>query len=95
MRRIKKIELRVCHYPQVNCMAFVTKVENLKEAKLLSDVLAAYDLFQLEQKIKPKYSNVTVVEMWDEENQDWIPWYDVETGIDDIDEYLEHLNKNS
>ena len=55
------------------------------------DILADYDLFQLENRIKPDYSNASFLEVWDEDEQDWIDWYDEETGIDDLDEYYERV----
>lgn len=89
------MKLRVSHFPQIPCKAFITEVEDLKQAKLLSDVLANYDLFQFENRIKPDYANATVVEMWDEDEEDWVSWFDEETGIDDIDEYFEQLGESA
>lgn len=88
VRRNEK-KLRVAHFPQVPCKAFVVEVKSLEEAKLISDTLANYDLFQFENKIKPDYANATVVEEFDEEEQEWVSWSDEETGIDDFDEYLQ------
>lgn len=86
-------KLRVSHFPQIPCKAFTVEVKNLEEAKLISDTLANYDLFQYENRIKPDYANATVVEEFDEESQEWISWCDDETGIDDIDEYFEQLEE--
>ncbi|MCY7861089.1 hypothetical protein MOD67_13765 [Bacillus licheniformis] len=82
-------KLRVSHFPQVPCKPFTVEVSSLKEAKLLYDVFANYDQFQLENRIKPDYSNATVIEQYDEEEKEWISWYDEETGIDDIRDYFE------
>lgn len=90
-----KMKLRVSHFPQIPCKPFITEVEDLRQAKLLSDVLANYDLFQYKNRIKPDYANATVIEMWDEEEQEWISWFDEETGIDDISEYFEQLNESA
>lgn len=88
--KIKK--LRVAHFPQVPCKSFVVEVKDLTEAKKISDVLAEYDLFQYENRIKPDYCNVTVIEEFDEEQQEWLSWCDEETGIDNIDEYFEFIS---
>ena len=88
-----KKKLRVLHFPQIPCSPFEVEVEDLKEAKKMCDVLANYDLFQYENRIKPDYSNMTIVEEFDEEEQEWVSWYDEETGIDDIYEYFEHIEK--
>jgi len=82
-------KLRVSHYPQVPCKPFIVEVKNLEEAKLISDTLANYDLFQYENRIKPDYANATVIEQWDADEEEWISWFDEETGIDNIDEYFE------
>lgn len=84
-------KLRVSHFPQIPCEAFVVEVQCIKEAKKISDILADYDLFQYENRIKPDYANATVVEGFDEEDQEWVSWSDEETGIDDIDEYLDFI----
>ncbi|MCY9738150.1 hypothetical protein M5X17_31145 [Paenibacillus alvei] len=86
-------KLRVSHFPQVPCKPFQVEVKNLEEAKLISDTLALYDLFQYENKIKPDYANATVVEQWDEKDEAWTSWFDEATGIDDIDEYFESKSK--
>lgn len=86
-------KLRVRHFPQVPCKGFIVDVKNLEEAKLISNTLAYYDLFQYENRIKPDYANMTVVEEFDEDEQDWISWCDDETGIDDLDEYFEQLEE--
>ena len=83
--------LRVVHYPQVPCKPFIVGVETLEEAKKICDTLANYDLFQYENKIKPDYTNATVVEEYDEDEMEWVSWLDDETGIDNIDEYFEEV----
>ncbi|TPG68672.1 hypothetical protein EEL31_09135 [Brevibacillus laterosporus] len=87
MEQAKK--LRVSHFPQIPCKPFVVEVDNLEQARLVHNTLADYDLFQYDNNIKPDYANATVVEQWDEEEQEWSTWSDEETGIDDINEYFE------
>ncbi|WCF11566.1 hypothetical protein NDS46_29920 (plasmid) [Paenibacillus thiaminolyticus] len=89
------MKLRVCHFPQISQIPFVVEVEDLRQAKFLSSVLANYDLFQFENKIKPDYANMTILEMWDEQEQDWVAWVDEQSGIDDIDQYFEHLKETT
>ena len=51
-------KLKVWHNPQVgNSPSFEYEVSNPIEAWLLLDVLAKYDQFQLDNKIKPDYAN--------------------------------------
>ena len=85
-------KLRVAHFPQVPCNAFIVEVSSLEEAKKVSDLLADYDLFQFENRIKPDYSNVTVVEEYSEVDG-WVSWCDEETGFEDIDDYFEYLKE--
>lgn len=84
-------KLRVSHFPQIPCKPFIVEVKDLEEAKKIYDVLANYDLFQYDNRIKPDYCNATVIEEFDEEEQDWLSWCDEETGIDNINEYFEML----
>jgi hypothetical protein len=45
--------------------------------------LAIYDLFQLEYKIKPDYSNAQGLEIF--EDKEWVDWQDEDgNDIDDI-----------
>jgi hypothetical protein len=88
------MKLRVCHYPQIPCKPFIVGVKELRQARLLYNTLGAYDLFQFKNKIKPDYANSTIIQMWHEEEQEWLDWCDEQTGIDDINEYFEYLNEN-
>lgn len=81
--------LRVVHYPQIPCEPFIVEVKDLTEAKKVKDILANYDLFQYDNKIKPDYANMAIVEEFNEAEKSWESWLDEETGIDDIDEYFE------
>lgn len=83
-------KIRVCHMPQVPCESFIVYVNTIEEAELISNNLSLYDLFQFEKRIKPDYSNVTFVEMFDESQKEWVDWYDEESGMD-FDEYIEAL----
>ncbi|UXO88849.1 hypothetical protein [Bacillus safensis] len=65
--------------------------KNLEEAKLIYNTLGNYDLFQFENNVKPDYANATFIEEFDEEENEWVSWFDEETGIDDINEYFEEV----
>ena len=89
-------KLRVWHIPQVGCGAtFYVPVETAEEGKKVMDMLAAYDLFQLENRIKPDFANTNGLQVFNEEDQEWEDWY-LETDedyFDDIDEYFEDIEK--
>ena len=58
--------------------------------------LAYYDIFQYENNIKPDYSNVGGLNVWDvnadgEGNPGWVSWFDEETACDDPEEYLRNV----
>ena len=87
-------KLRIQHFPQVPCKPFKVHVDSVKEAHKIMNVLADYDLFQLAHHIKPDYANMSVLEMFDTENEEWCDWYDEETGIGDVEEYMEYIKEN-
>lgn len=84
-------QLRVWWIPQVPMNAFHKLVDSLKEARLLLDTLAEYDVFQFENHIKPDYCNIGGLQVYcgdtpDEEGGGWCEWEDEENGgIDCID----------
>lgn len=79
-----KGDLRVWWIPQVPMKAFRVEVKTIDEAKLLLNALAQYDLFQLENNIKPDYANAGGLEMF--EDGEWIEWSNEEG--DQIDEVM-------
>jgi hypothetical protein len=89
-------KLRVWWMPQVGIgQTFYIPVETIEGGKKIMDILAAYDLFQLQNNVKPDYVNAGGLEMWDEEEKEWIDWR-IETEDDffeDIDEYCEQCDK--
>ena len=84
--------------PQVPGKAFEVEVASVEEGVKLMRVLANYDLFQFENRIKPDFCNAGGLNVWDadsdgEGNPGWVSWYDHETGIDDPEEYLEYSQR--
>lgn len=75
-------QLRVWWIPQVPGKPFTVDVSNIREAKLLLNTLANYDIFQYENRIKPDYCNAGGLQTWD--GEEWTDWYDEEGN--DIDE---------
>jgi hypothetical protein len=81
--------LRVWHIPQVPGKHFFVDVDTPEEGKKIMDVLAAYDQFQFQNRIKPDFCNVQGLNIFDEDsdgegNADWIDWHDEDdNGIDD------------
>jgi hypothetical protein len=75
-------ELRVWWVPQIPMPPFRTSVLSVGEGVRLMDALAAYDIFQFENKVKPDYCNAGGLEVLDTDGE-WVDWYDEETGEDD------------
>jgi hypothetical protein len=76
-------QLRVWWIPQVPMNPFYVPVKNTEEAKLVLETLANYDLFQLENNIKPDYSNAGGLQVM--VDGEWEEWEDEEGNcIDDI-----------
>ena len=85
--------LRVWWVPQVPMPAFRQEVETILEAKLLLNTLAMYDRFQYENNVKPDYCSAGGLEEFDPEDDEWIEWFDPETG-EDIDGFTLHQLKH-
>jgi hypothetical protein len=86
MTKVAEGTLRVWHIPQVPMKPFHVEVKSIREAKLILDALAFYDIFQFKNNIKPDYCNAAGLEVF--EGGEWTEWYDGESGncIDDLDE---------
>jgi hypothetical protein len=64
--------LRVWWIPQIPGRMFLVDVPDMPTATLLVDVLGRYDLFQLEERIKPDFCNTGGIEQWDSEEDEWL-----------------------
>lgn len=90
-------KLRVWWIPQVgvDSEAFYVPVQSVEEGKRVMDMLAAYDAYQLQNRIKPDYCNTGGLQMFDKEENEWCDWY-LETDddyFDDVDDYIESTGK--
>lgn len=85
-------KMRVWWCPQIgHGLSFYVPVKTVEEAKRLMDTLAAYDQFQFENNIKLDFCNAGGLQVWDEENQEWIDWEYEDDGdyYDNVDEYFD------
>ena len=90
-------KLRVWWIPQVGAIseAFYVPVQSVEEGKKVLDMLAAYDAFQFQNRIKPDYSNAGGLQIYNPEIADYEDWY-LETDddyFDDVDDYCEQCEK--
>jgi len=86
MKNVKN-RLRVSHFPQIPCEPFSVEVRNEREAYFISETLANQHLFLFKNRMIPDYSNVILVEMWDEDSDgegkpDWVDYYNDEEFMD-------------
>lgn len=96
MTHPKRGDLKVWWIPQIPMKPFYYPVNNIREAYILLDALAKYDIFQLENSIKPDFSNAGglmefdpdgVVEVTEDTIEEcWGEWYSP-IGYD-IDHFL-------
>lgn len=84
-------KLQVWWIPQVPGKPFKVDVESVAQAKFLLNVLADYDLFQFENRIKPDYSNAGGLNEFDPDDDhdgpegSWTTWYSPDGDvIDDL-----------
>lgn len=85
-------KLRVWWIPQVGMnKTFYVPVNTPESGKRVMDILAAYDMFLLENNIKPDYCNMGGLQVYDEHEKEWVDWC-LETEddyYDTVDEYCE------
>lgn len=82
-------KLRVLHYPQIPCKPFIAEVENEKEAYIISETLAHQHLFLFAYDFIPDYSNIILVQMYDEKEEDWVDYYNEQEDMD-WNEYIDN-----
>ncbi len=84
----KEGDLQVWWIPQVPMKAYIVNVDTPREGKKMLDALAQYDLFQLENNIKPDYCNAGGLNVF--EDGEWVNWYSEEgEDIDEIYDFAE------
>ena len=81
-------DLRVWWIPQIPMNdVFRVPVETPEQGAVIIAVLAAYDLYQYEQRIKPDFSNAGGLEIF--EDGEWCDWHSEEG--EDLDEWMERV----
>lgn len=90
-------KLRVWWIPQLPMDCFYVDVKSIEEGVKILNVLADYDNFQFEHGVKPDYSNVGGLQVFDEKDLNdcpdgsWSDWCDPETGEDDPITWLDSI----
>lgn len=70
--------LRVWHIPQIPGKPFHVRIDSLEEGGRILDILAHYDIFQYENKIKPDYSNDSGIERYEDDGDGVLDWFEVD-----------------
>lgn len=79
-------DFRVWWVPQVPMKSFLVPVSSVEEAAKVMTVLADYDIFQFENKVKGDYCNAGGLQVFDD--GEWMGWFDEETGEEDPTVYV-------
>jgi hypothetical protein len=89
-------DLIVWWIPQigVGSQPFTVSVDSVKEGVKVMDLLAEYDRYQLDNKIKPGYANTGGLEVFTSSGE-WAEWWDDETGEDDPREWLKQQEEKN
>jgi hypothetical protein len=74
-------QLSVWWIPQIPAEPFRVLVKDVEQGCFLLRALAYYDMFQLENRIKPDYANMGGLDVW--EDGEWVTYYDDEGRDDD------------
>jgi hypothetical protein len=75
-------EIQVWWIPQIPMKAFEFSVPSLEEGIRACEMLAQYDLFQYENKVKPDYANAGGIRWRHPEITDG-EWWDIDPGDED------------
>ena len=84
------LKLKVWWCPQVPMNAFEVPVTSVAEGRLICDVLANYDIFQFENRVKPDYCNMGGIVYSHPAIEDG-DWYDVPEDADEYAAWLEDI----
>ena len=89
------MKMKVWWIPQVPGKPFEVDVETVDEGVKVMDILADYDAFQFENRIKPDYCNAGGINVFDPADDtdgpdgSWVSWWDEETGEDNPRAFVE------
>lgn len=67
--------LQVNHYPQLPCIPFTVDVKDEYEALKVINTLADQHIWLFKNKMIPDYCNILNVVMWDEEEKEWMDYW--------------------
>ena len=84
-------KLRV-YYQILGTETYYKEVSSPEEAKTVIDAIASFVNAKVDEGVFPDHCSTAGLEVWDEDEQDWVTWYD-EDGLD-FDEHFEMEDDN-
>ena len=84
-------KLRV-YYQILGTETYYKDVSSPEEAKTVIDAIASFVNAKVDEGVFPDHCSAAGLEVWDEDEQDWVTWYD-EDGLD-LDEHFEMEDDN-
>ncbi len=88
-----KLRMYFTVYFEEHC-TYYREVSSPEEAWKAIDAIAEFMNFSVSSGVIPDHMSFAGLEVFDEEEHDWVDWYDPETGLD-FDEYLEEKEKEN
>ena len=83
-------KLRV-YYQILGTETYYKEVKSPEEAKIVIDAISSFVNAKVDEGVFPDHCSTAGLEVWDEDEQDWLTWYD-EDGLD-FDEHFEQENE--
>ena len=79
---VHTLKLRIWHTPRVPGDCFYMEVDTLVQAADILNMLAGYDVFQVEQHLRPETASVSGLHYHDGLTNEWYDWHHPETDAD-------------
>ena len=80
--------LRVC-FLILGAKPWTKEVSSPEEARSIINTIANFVNFQVDNHVFPDHCSSAGLEMWDEDSEEWVDWYD-EEGLD-FEEHFEEM----
>ena len=83
-------KLRV-YYIILGTKTYYKEVKSPEEAKIVIDAISSFVNAKVDEGVFQDHCSVAGLDVWDEDEQDWVTWYDEEGR--DLDEHFEQENE--
>lgn len=62
---------RISYIPQIPMPAFEREYSDFQTAKAVLNAVIRFSIFEFDNNVKPDYSDIALMDFWDEEYGDW------------------------